>query len=147
MSFGKFKDSSDNDKEKKEVPNVFNDKLRSLGKGAESATAPSSGKAFLGKGAKISGTLVFQGPAEIDAEVEGEIQSSDLLVIGEAAVVRAKIIGTDVIVRGQVTGDIICRSRVALEKPARINGNISCPVLRIEEGVLFEGNCSMAKSA
>ncbi len=103
--------------------------------------------AFIGKGCKISGNLTFTGRAELDGEVEGEVHAKEPLVIGEAAVVTAKISGTDVLVRGTVNGDIFASKSLTLKRPAKIVGNISSPLLTIEEGVIFEGKCSMAGSS
>ncbi|MEM4270957.1 MAG: polymer-forming cytoskeletal protein [Candidatus Pacearchaeota archaeon] len=137
MAFGKFKNNSEPESR---------DSLESSGEKDTKSTLNVSSKAYLGKGSRVVGTLSFQGPAQLDGDIEGEIHASDSLVIGESAVIKAKVIGNDVTVRGQVSGDIIAKTRLALEKPAKITGNISCPLLRIEEGVNFEGNCNMSKT-
>ena len=99
--------------------------------------------AFLGQGSKVVGTLNFSGPVELDGFVEGELNAQDKLVIGESAVVNAKINGSEVLVKGTVNGDIAASKRLILQKPAKISGNISSASLSIEEGVVFEGHCSM----
>lgn len=105
--------------------------------------ANSSPDAFLGTGSKVVGTLTFTGPVELDGVVEGEISAQDKLVIGESAVIKARISGSEVLVKGTVTGDISASKRLILKKPAKIVGNISTTNLTIEEGVVFEGKCSM----
>ena len=104
-------------------------------------------EAFLGQGSKVTGTLTFTGPVEIDGNVEGEIRAQERLVIGEAAVINAKIHGSEVLVMGTVNGDIIASKKLSLRKPAKVIGNITCSVLSIEEGVTLEGRCSMDASA
>lgn len=104
-------------------------------------------QAFLGKGSKVIGTLNFQGPVELDGQVEGEINASAKLTIGEGADIKAKITGTEIVVRGRVVGDIKASKRLSLLKPARITGNISSANLSIEEGVVFEGQCAMSGTA
>ena len=100
--------------------------------------------AFLGKGSQINGKLVFEGPARIEGQVEGEITAQDTLTIGEGAVVKARITGTSIVVLGQATGDITARTRLELRAPSKVCGNISTPCLVIQEGAVFEGQCSMA---
>jgi cytoskeletal protein CcmA (bactofilin family) len=63
--------------------------------------------------------------------------------LGEGANIQGKVYGAEVTVRGTVNGDLIAAKRLTIKKPARIVGNISCPVISIEEGVHFEGRCSM----
>jgi cytoskeletal protein CcmA (bactofilin family) len=99
--------------------------------------------AFLGKGSRITGKLVFEGSVRIEGQVEGEIVAQDTLTIGESAVVSAQINGTSVVVTGKVTGDITARKRLEIRAPGKVFGNISTPALIIHEGVLFEGQCTM----
>ncbi|WKZ57663.1 MAG: polymer-forming cytoskeletal protein [Bdellovibrionota bacterium] len=100
-------------------------------------------EAFLGKGCKVVGNLSFTGPVELDGHIEGEITAKDRLTIGEAAIINAKISGAEIVVRGTVNGDIIASKKLSLRRPAKITGNISSTNLSIEEGVVFEGKCSM----
>lgn len=103
--------------------------------------------AFLGKGCRISGKLVFEGTVRIEGQVEGEVTAQDTLVVGESAVVNAQINGTAIIVHGKVTGDITARKRLEIKAPGRLVGNINAPSLVIHEGVIFEGQCAMGGDA
>jgi len=114
--------------------------------GDQSGAPGETADAFLGKGSKVIGTLTFTGPVELDGHIEGEISAQDKLIIGEAAVIKAKVSGAEILVKGTVTGDISASKRLILRKPARIVGNISTSNLTIEEGVVFEGKCSMGSS-
>jgi len=103
-------------------------------------------EAILGVGSKIVGKLSFEGPVQLNGEVEGEIYASSGLTVGPNAVVNAKVTGSDICIRGTLNGDICASGRLMLEKPARVSGNITAPILVIEEGVFFEGNCKMGGS-
>ena len=107
------------------------------------AAGTKSPEAFLGKGCKVVGTLTFTGPVEIEGSVEGEIIAQDRLTIGESAAIKGKVSGTEVTVKGEVNGDITASKKLSLRKPARITGNIASAILSVEEGVSFEGKCSM----
>lgn len=95
------------------------------------------------KGSRVTGQLMFQGPARIDGNVEGEIQCHGTLTIGEAAEVRAKISSQVVVICGKVEGNVTAKEKVELLAPARVIGNITTSRLTITEGVVFEGDCSM----
>ena len=103
--------------------------------------------AFLGQGSKVEGNLNFSGPVELNGYVQGEIHAEGALVIGPSAEIHAKVIGSEVIVRGLVKGDIEARKLLVLEGEARVFGNIKAEKLRIEQGVVFEGACTMTGSA
>jgi cytoskeletal protein CcmA (bactofilin family) len=114
---------------------------------APQTTDAGGATAFLGKGAKLVGKISLDGPARIEGQIEGEVESKDTLTIGEDAVLKAKITGTTVIIHGHVTGDVTARTRLELRSPGRIQGNISTPTLVIQEGASFDGNCSMGEDS
>ncbi len=103
--------------------------------------------AIIGLGTEFKGQLLFDGVIRLDGRFSGEIQSSGTLIIGETAHVSAEIKVDTVIVSGEVHGNIIAQNRVEFHAPARHYGNIVSPVLIIDEGVLFEGNCEMSEMA
>lgn len=139
MSFGKFKESEGNIKDKKVDSSTAKSKTSAI-------TSSGDTKAYLGRGSKVVGNLTFEGPVELGGEIEGEVHASDTLIVGESALIKAKLNGTSIIIKGTVTGDITASSKLSLEKPAKVTGNISCPNLCIEEGVIFEGHCAMSSS-
>lgn len=103
--------------------------------------------AIIGLGTEFKGQLLFDGVIRLDGRFSGEIQSTGTLIIGETAHVSAEIKVDTVIVSGEVHGNIVAQNRVEFHAPARHYGNIISPVLIIDEGVLFEGNCEMSEMA
>ena len=99
--------------------------------------------AFIGLGTEFKGELFFEGVIRLDGRFSGEIRSNGTLVVGETALVNAEINVDTVVVSGEVHGNIRANNRVHLHAPARHHGNIVAPVVVIDEGVLFEGNCHM----
>ena len=135
MSFAKFRDAARESAAAPQEPSMDVKRV--------SSPAP-RGEALISSGSKITGKLYFEGAACIEGQVDGEISAQGKLTLGEGAVINAKVSGGEVVVKGQVKGDIVAATRLALESPARVTGNICAPVLSIEEGVAFEGNCRMA---
>jgi len=100
--------------------------------------------AFVGKGVDFKGTISYSGPVKIDGYLDGEIDSDGVLLIGEEAVIQAKVTARTIVCKGKITGDIVAKARVELRAPAVINGSIQTPILFIEDGVLFNGAIEMA---
>ncbi len=98
--------------------------------------------ASLHKGSQITGQLMFQGLAMIDGNVEGEIYCHGKLIIGEKADVRAKISGQIITIQGRVEGNVTAEE-VELAASAQLRGNITTRRLIINEGAVFDGDCSM----
>ena len=47
--------------------------------------------------------------------------------------------------RGEITGNVRATERIDLKRTARMYGDVEAPVVVVEEGVVFEGHCRMAK--
>lgn len=99
--------------------------------------------AFLGKDTEFQGKLSFTGAVRIDGRFKGEIFTEGTLILGEAAVVESDIEASHIIISGEVHGNILAKSRIEIHAPGRVFGNIQAPVVTIDEGVVFEGNCQM----
>lgn len=98
---------------------------------------------FIGKGSEFVGKLTFDGTVRIDGKIDGEIFSRGTLIVGPGADVAAKIQVDTVIISGTVRGNITSGKKVEMRAPGKLYGNVRSPVLVIEEGVIFEGNCKM----
>lgn len=99
--------------------------------------------AFLDKGSRFEGKLHFDGHVRLNGEFKGDIRAEGTLIVGEGATLEAQISVDTLIASGSITGDVVARARVELHAPARVVGNITTPVLVIEEGSIFEGQCHM----
>jgi cytoskeletal protein CcmA (bactofilin family) len=100
-------------------------------------------KAFLGEGTSFKGVLAFEGTVRIDGKLEGEIITNDTLIIGEKAIVNAELNVGCIALSGKVTGNITAKERVDVHSSGEVYGNIKTPILTIEEGVIFQGQCDM----
>jgi cytoskeletal protein CcmA (bactofilin family) len=103
--------------------------------------------AFVGKGVEFKGTISYSGTVRIDGYLDGEIHTDGVLLIGEDAVLQAKITAGTVVCKGKITGDIVVKEQVKLRAPAVVNGSVKTPLLSMEDGVLFNGNLEMAQQA
>lgn len=102
--------------------------------------------AFLGEGTSFKGALTFEGTVRIDGRLEGQIFTKDTLVVGESAQVKAEIHAGTVVIGGTVQGNVVAERRIEIHASGRLFGNVSTPSLVIEEGVVFEGSCTMGQS-
>ena len=100
--------------------------------------------AFVGKGVEFKGTITYSGTIRIDGYLDGEIHTDGVVLIGEEAVIQAKITAGTVVCKGKVTGDVVAKECVKLRAPAVINGSVKAPVVSMEDGVLFNGALEMA---
>jgi len=114
---------------------------------AFSSSPPESGDiiAFVGEEVTFKGTIKYQGTVRVDGRLEGEIYTDGNLIIGQKAVITAKIEAGTVTCQGRITGEIEAKNRVKLLSPAVFDGTITTPLLSMDEGVMFNGSCNMPK--
>ena len=120
----------------------MSDKKWKEGKGTET-TERKEVNAFMGPETSFEGKLNYTGAVRLDGRFKGEIRSDDTLIVGETGRVEGEIHAGIAIIQGEVTGNIFGKERVELHHPGRITGNITAPVVIMDEGALFEGNCKM----
>src|SRR3954470_15748501 len=94
---------------------------------------------LFGPDSNVDGRLQFDGAVEIDGSYRGAIKTSDVLKIGEQAVIQADISCGSAIVKGQVTGNITARDSVTLQAGARVKGDVTTPTFAMEKGATFDG--------
>lgn len=103
-------------------------------------------RVFIGHGVRFEGVLAYEGTIRIDGEMEGEIRTGGCLIIGDGAVVTAKVTAGTLRCQGTVKGDVVVESKAEFRRPAVLLGSIATPVLIIEEGVRLKGNVKMIGS-
>lgn len=95
------------------------------------------------QGCIMEGRLSFVGTLIINGKFQGELISSNTLIVGESGELEADVHAGTIILAGKISGQITARERVELHKTARIYGDIVAPILVLEEGVVFDGRCNM----
>ena len=101
---------------------------------------------FIGKGVAMEGRITFEDTMRIDGSFKGDISApSGALVVGEGGYIEGEIRVASAVITGMVKGKLEAAVRVELKSPGKMTGEIKTPTLIIEEGVLFEGACTMVK--
>lgn len=118
-----------------------------FGKNSSKTAAPRSSdlSAFIDEASEIEGKYTFSGTVMLNGKFKGEIASNDTLIVGEKAVVKASIRAGVVLISGEIVGNVHATERIELRGTARVFGDVEAPVVVVEEGVVFEGNCRMTK--
>jgi cytoskeletal protein CcmA (bactofilin family) len=97
---------------------------------------------MLGPQAVLEGNLVFEGSLFMNGHAKGTIESrSGSIVVGEDAVIHADIFVRAATINGEINGTIRATERIEIHRPARVYGDLNAPIVRIDAGVIFEGNC------
>ena len=99
--------------------------------------------ALLSQGVSIKGLVKFRNELLIDGEVEGTINSTGTLTIGEHARICGEIRTKSVKVRGMVEGNIFVIESCELQAGCTLRGDIEAPQLMIDENATFLGSAKI----
>lgn len=98
----------------------------------------------IGREVTLEGKLIFERTVRLDGYFAGRVESKEgTIIVGERGVVHADILVHTAIVSGEVRGNIRATDRIELYPPARVFGDLLAPVVSIDAGVVFKGNCSI----
>ncbi|MBS0653446.1 MAG: polymer-forming cytoskeletal protein [Verrucomicrobia bacterium] len=92
----------------------------------------------------IKGTMSFQKLLRIDGTFEGELISSGNLIVGPTGSVKANINLDSAFISGKVVGDITVKTRLVLRGRAEVRGNVTAPLVSMDEGVSIIGQLNVA---
>jgi cytoskeletal protein CcmA (bactofilin family) len=97
-----------------------------------------------GKQTSFNGKLKFHETLLVQGKFKGTIEASGALIVDKDAVVDAsRITVSSLTVYGTVIGNIHAIDKVDMMSGATVKGDVTAARLRIADGVLFEGQCSM----
>ncbi|MGB9590058.1 MAG: bactofilin family protein [candidate division WOR-3 bacterium] len=102
---------------------------------------------IIGPGAEVIGDVAVKAGARIDGHVKGNVSCQGELVIGKDGVVDGEVKATSAVLSGRINGKLIVEGRAELSSTAKMEGDIACSKLVIEEGAFFQGHCQMSSSS
>jgi cytoskeletal protein CcmA (bactofilin family) len=102
--------------------------------------------AFLGSDSEFEGQLTFQGTIRIDGRYKGNISVDGNLIIGPSGRVTAEISASNMIISGEVTGNMTAGTNIEVQASGKVYGNLTAPTVTIHEGAVFQGRCHTGKS-
>ncbi len=97
--------------------------------------------ARLGPSLHVKGEITGNEDLHVDGNVEGLIQLEDRkLVVGASAKVTADVIAREVVVYGNVKGNLRARDRIEIKKDGSVVGDLTTARIMIEDGAYFKGS-------
>jgi len=99
-----------------------------------------SGVATLGKSVVIKGDIVGREDLTIDGDVEGAIELREhRLTVGPNGKVRSNVKAREVVIFGNVKGNIDATDKIEIRGNATLIGDIRTARVLIEDGAYFKG--------
>ncbi|MEY4589952.1 MAG: hypothetical protein RL497_2028 [Pseudomonadota bacterium] len=99
---------------------------------------------LIAKGTKIIGDLYFAGDLQIEGEIKGNVYaepgSQARVVVAEHGSVLGEIHGTQVVINGQITGDVYSTQHLELAAKAQVTGNVYYQLIEMVKGAQVNGS-------
>lgn len=110
---------------------------------AGKATLGEKSDSVLAKGTRTEGKLESEGSVRLDGFFKGTIRVKGDVVVGEGAFLDADIVGRQVLIAGEVRGQVVALGKLEITATGRVFGNIEAAILAVEEGAVLQGDCKM----
>jgi len=98
---------------------------------------------LIDRGVEIVGDVIITDGVRIDGHVHGDVRAKPeahgLLVLSEHGSIHGSVRVYDAVINGTITGDVEVEHFIELQAGARVVGNISYRLLRMECGATVEG--------
>ncbi|HKV49405.1 MAG TPA: polymer-forming cytoskeletal protein [Candidatus Acidoferrales bacterium] len=110
-----------------------------------SAPLPTNIDSCIGSGLKIRGEITGSSDMYIDGDVQGKVRvGSGRLTVGPSGRVQADLEAREIIVNGNVVGNLKAADRVQLGPTGSVQGSVVTPRIGIDDGARLRGNVETA---
>lgn len=99
----------------------------------------------IGAGSSISGDIRVNGRLRVDGDVDGNLETTSNIHVGEASRIHGNIIASSAVIEGVVIGDITAPKSITLLSSSAVIGDVTTKRLQVEEDVVLHGHCISIK--
>jgi cytoskeletal protein CcmA (bactofilin family) len=100
--------------------------------------------AAIGASIRIKGDVTGDENLIIQGQIEGTIRvQGHNVTISKTGKVKANIEANQIIVEGELQGDMLGEEKVIIRETGNVHGNIVAPRVTLEDGALFKGSIEM----
>ena len=91
----------------------------------------------------ITGNINAASDIRIDGGLQGNVECTGKVIIGEQSRVQGNIVAVNAEIHGQVRGNIVVKETLTLKSTSSVEGDITTRTLVIELNAVFNGTCQM----
>jgi cytoskeletal protein CcmA (bactofilin family) len=112
--------------------------------GAGAAAKPTNSMdTLVGRQTEVLGDVRFSGGLHVDGCIKGKVFSNGdknaSLSVSDVGIIEGDVNVPNVVLNGQINGDVRATSKVTLASKARVTGNVYYRVIQIESGAMVNG--------
>ncbi len=100
----------------------------------------------IGKAVSIIGDIYSEEDLYLDGEIKGRLEIKDRsLTIGPNGKATSDVTAREVIIQGQVRGDVEATQKITIRKAGSLVGNIKTSGIVIDDDAYFKGNIDIVR--
>lgn len=96
---------------------------------------------IIGPEAFISGDLRIAGFVRVDGDIDGNLETTGRIIIGEKARIRGNVTALAAIVGGIIEGDVYAPESIKLMASSSVMGDVMTKKLNLETNCILHGQC------
>jgi cytoskeletal protein CcmA (bactofilin family) len=108
---------------------------------------PGGQPTVIGGNCRLVGELFLEGNAIVHGQIEGQIEVTDTLEIGEGGVINGTVRAGAMALHGRVEGEIYCSDALHLGATANLVGDVFAAAFSAEEGATCRGQVVIGQQA
>jgi cytoskeletal protein CcmA (bactofilin family) len=98
---------------------------------------------LVGQGTQITGDLVFTGGLHVDGTIKGNVAAEEgstaLLILSEFGRIEGEVTVPNMVLNGEIVGDVFGSTRVELAPKARVKGSVYYNLIEMAIGAEVNG--------
>ena len=98
---------------------------------------------IIGEDTEFKGEINTKGSVRVSGRFEGRINAAGDVLVSEGSKVVGSIVGSRVVVSGNINGNILANEGLEITKTGRVYGDITANSLLVDEGAVYKGKVSM----
>jgi cytoskeletal protein CcmA (bactofilin family) len=98
---------------------------------------------FISDGTNILGDIKVEHDLRVEGYLKGTVEVGGMLVLGPTGKIEGQVLARSATIAGQILGNLKGHDKIVLETKSTLVGDLQTRELVINEGAIFQGNCSM----
>jgi cytoskeletal protein CcmA (bactofilin family) len=98
---------------------------------------------FISDGTQLLGDIKVENDLRVEGYLKGTVEVGGMLILGPTGKIEGQVTARSATVAGQILGNLKGHEKIVLEAKSALVGDLQTRELVINEGAMFQGNCSM----
>jgi cytoskeletal protein CcmA (bactofilin family) len=108
--------------------------------------AVNNGVASIGRGVTVRGDIFSKEDLYVDGDIEGSLTLElNRLTVGGSGKIKANIKAREVVIRGNVQGNVEAADKITIHKDGSLVGDMKMAGIIIEDGAYFKGSIDITR--